>query len=380
MTTVLKDRQTIEDLVTGLAFFGTGGGFGRVEDGLRMLGPILDGGEAIRLVSPGELPDDTWTCSVSSFGGRDPDTPPPPSELAAYGLVEEKLSQVERMVTAVRELEAYRGVRVGALVSVELGAATVGTIVASRALGIPTLDSDYVGRAKPEIGQSKIAMHGKRRTPMVFADRWGNVTIVKSTVTDLMADRLGRQISVAGYGRGVGTAGHLYPLQEARVGMVLGSVLRAIPVGEALRVGAQASNKLGPLMEVTGGGVLFAGRAVATDWESDEPYTFRKFTYRLTGTGRFAGQGCRIWVKNEHHIVWRDDKVVATSPDLIVVLDAETNRPLSTRGEVTPGRAVVVFGTEPLDPEWHSPNGLALLGPRHFGFDFDYVPLDVVRA
>jgi hypothetical protein len=29
-----------------------------------------------------------------------------------------------------------------------------------------------------------------------------------------------------------------------------------------------------------------------------------------------------------------------------------------------------------LDPVWHTPAGLALLGPRHFGFDLDYVPLD----
>ena len=215
---------------------------------------------------------------------------------------------------------------------------------------------------------------------MVFVDRWGNVTIVKSTVTDLMADRLGRHISMAAYGRGVGTAGHLFQLRDARAGMVRGSVLRAIPVGRALRAGAQARDTLGPLVREIGGGVLFAGTAVATDWESDEPYTFRKFTYRVKGAGRFAGQSCRIWVKNEHHVVWRDEKVVGTSPDLLVVLDAKTNRPLSTRGEVTPGRDIVVFGAEPLDAEWRCPKGVALLGPRHFGFDFDYVPLDIVRA
>jgi uncharacterized protein len=379
MATVLSDVQTIEDFVTGLAFFGTGGGGGRLEDGIEMLVPFVKRGQPITLVRPEELPDDTWTCSVSSFGGRDPDAPPPAAELASCGLVSEKLTLVERMVAAVRELEEFRGVRVGALVSVELGsAATVGTILAGLALGIPTLDSDYVGRAKPEVGQSKIAMHGGRRTPMVFVDRWGNVTIVKSTVTDLMADRLGRQISVAAYGRGVGAGGHLFRLAEARKGLVRGSLLAAIPVGTALRAGAGARDPLAPLVEVTRGGVLFTGIAAGTEWESDEPYTFRKFTYTIEGTGRCAGQRCRIWVKNEHHVVWRDGTVVGTSPDILVVLDAETNRPLSTRGEVTPGRHVVVFGMAPLDPEWHSPQGLALLGPRHFGFDFDHVPLDVI--
>jgi uncharacterized protein len=378
--TLLSDSQVIQDFVTGLAFFGTGGGGGRLEDGIEMLQPILDRRGAIRLVSPDELSDDTWTCSVSSFGGRDPDTPPPAAELARYGLGQEKLTPVERMTTAVRELEAFRGVRVGALVSVELGsAATIATILAGVALGVPTLDSDYVGRAKPEVGQSKIAMRGGRRTPMVFVDRWGNVSIVKSTVTDLMADRLGRQISVAAYGRGVGASGHLFQLKDSEPGLVRGSLLKAVPVGQALREGVQTSDRLGPLIAVTGGGVLFRGTAVATDWKSDEPYTFRTFTYRIAGTGPFAGQQCRVWVKNEHHIAWRDEKVVGTSPDILVVLDAETNRPLSTRGEVTPGREVVVFGMSPLDPEWHSPRGIELLGPRHFGFDFDYVPLHLTQ-
>jgi hypothetical protein len=43
---------------------------------------------------------------------------------------------------------------------------------------------------------------------------------------------------------------------------------------------------------------------------------------------------------------------------------------------VTPGRQVVVFAMKALDPDWHSSKGIELLGPRHFGFDFDYVPFD----
>lgn len=380
MPTILKDPQTIEDFITGLAFYGTGGGGGRLEDGVAMLMPAVRSGTGIALVSPDELPDDTWTCSVSSFGGRDPDAPPPADELATFGLTQEKYSLTDRMTAAVRELEAYKGVKIGAVVSVELGsAATAGTILAGLALGLPTLDSDYVGRAKPEVGQSKIAIHGMRRTPMFFVDRWGNSTLVKSTVTDLMADRIGRQLSVAAYGRGVGAGGHPYQLKDSKKGMVRGSLLAAIPAGEALRLGAGERDKLARLMDVTRGGVIFRGTALGTDWESDEPYTFRKFTYRLAGSGAFQGETARIWVKNEHHIVWRGERVVATSPDVIAVLDAATNRPLSTRGEVTPGREVVVFGAPPMDPVWHTPAGIALLGPRHFGFDLDYVPLELTE-
>jgi DUF917 family protein len=375
--TTLADVRTIEDFVTGLAFLGTGGGGGRLQDGIDLLAPLVKAGRAITLVSPDELPADAYTCAVASWGGRDPDTPPPAAELARYGLVTEKLTLVERMAEAARELAAFKGVALGAVVSMELGsAATVGTILTGLALGIPTVDSDYVGRAIPEAGQSKMDINGRPPTPMAFVDRWGNVTIVKSTVTAVMADRLGRMISVAGYGKGVGGAGWLVPVRDARRGFVRGSLLTATRVGAALRAGREAGTGLRPLSALTGGRVVFAGEAVATDWESNEAYVFRQFTYRLAGTGDFAGEAGRIWVKNEHHVVWRGDRVVATSPDIIAVLDAGTGLPLSTRGDVTPGRRVVVYAMKAIDPDWHTEKGLALLGPRHFGFDFDYVPFD----
>jgi DUF917 family protein len=379
--TTLQDVKTIEDFVTGLAFLGTGGGGGRLQDGIDLLAPLATAGRAITLVGPDELPEDAWTCAIASWGGRDPDTPPPAAELATYGLLTEKYSLVERMAEAARELAAFRGVTLGAVVSMELGsAATVGTILTGMALGVPTVDSDYVGRAIPEAGQSKMDIHGRPPTPMAFVDRWGNVTIVKSTVTAIMADRLGRMISVAAYGKGVGGAGWLSQVRDARRGFIRGSLLTALKVGAALRAGRETRQGLRPLTELTGGRVVFTGEAVATDWDTDEAYVFRKFTYRIAGRGAFAGEDCRIWVKNEHHVVWRADRVVATSPDIIAVLDAEASLPLSTRGDVTPGRRVVVYAMKALDPDWHTPKGLALLGPRHFGFDFDYVPFDAVPA
>ena len=377
MATTLNDPQTINDFVTGLAFLGTGGGAGKIEDALEMVEPVIKRGKGITLVSPDELPDDAWTCAIASWGGRDPDTPPSPAELAQYGLVTEKYTLAERMVEAAKELAAFRGVKLGAVVSMELGAsATMGTLLTGMALGIPAVDSDYVGRAIPEAGQSKMDLAGFPPMPMGMVDRWGNITIVKSAVSALMGDRLARQISVAGYGRGVGGASYLAQIRDAKKGLVRGSLLKAVEVGRALREGIGTAEPLRPLIRLTGGKILFSGEALGTDWDNDEAYVFRKFTYRLRGTGAYAGHACRVWVKNEHHVVWRDETVVGTSPDILMLTDSETNRPLSTRGDVTPGRKVTVFGMKALDPIWHTPAGLALLGPRHFGFDFDYVPLD----
>jgi DUF917 family protein len=96
----------------------------------------------------------------------------------------------------------------------------------------------------------------------------------------------------------------------------------------------------------------------------------------IKGTRKWTGADYRILVKNEHHAIWRDDSVIRTSPDIFAVLDPDTNRPLTTLGEVIPGRAVVVIAMKALDAAWHTEAGRALLGPRHFGLDFDYVDFE----
>ena len=378
MATVISDLEAAENLCWGLAFFGTGGG-GRIEAGLDILSPAVKAGRELTLVAPDELADEAWTCWAIIVGGKDPDEPPPADELARYRLDQEEFPDiVPRLVESARELADYAGVRLGALVSMELSsAATSATIMTGLELGIPTIDGDYVGRAIPELVLNKMELLGRAPTPIVMVDRWGNRTIVKSAVSAEMADRLGRMVSRAAYGRGLATTGHLVQVHDARPALVGGSLIKSIDVGAALRTGGAAKDdRLGPLIDATGGHVLFEAEATAVEWRDTQPYAFRELDYHLKGTGRWSGSDYRIWVKNEHHAVWRDDTVIATSPDVIALLDPATNRPMTTLGYIEPGQPVIAFAMKALDPAWHTEAGRTLLGPWHFGLDFDYVDFE----
>ena len=380
MAVVISDLETVENFCWGLTFFGTGGG-GRVEAGLDMLSPTIRAGRKLTLVSPDELPDTAWTCWAIILGGKDPDEAPPAHELKTLGLDKEEFpTLVPRLVESAKELTGYAGVTLGALVSMELSsAATAATIMTGLELGIPTIDGDYVGRAIPELMLSKMQLIGKAPTPVMMVDRWGNRILLKSAVSAAMADWIGRMVSRAAYGRGIATTGHLVQLRDARPALIPGSLSRSIEVGASLRRGAASkSDKLAALSASTGGRILFAGEATAVDWRSNEPYMWRELTYSIKGTGKWAGATYKIWVKNEHHAIWRDEAVIATSPDIFAVLDPETNRPLTTLGDVTPGRPLVVFAMKALDSAWHSDAGRALLGPRHFNLGFDYVDFERV--
>lgn len=378
MALVISDLETVENFCWGLTFFGTGGG-GRVEAGVEMLSPAIRAGRKLTLVSPDELSDDAWTCWAIILGGKDPDEPPAPEDLARLRLEREEFpTLVPRLVESARELTDYAKVKLGALVSMELSsAATSATIMTGLELGIPTIDGDYVGRAIPELVLSKMELLGKPPTPVMMVDRWGNRILLKSAVNATMADWIGRMVSRAAYGRGIATTGHLVPVRDARPALVRGSLSRSIDIGASLRGGAKSKDdKLHSLIAITGGRILFEGEATSVDWLSNEPYMWRELVYTIKGRGKWAGATYKVWVKNEHHAIWRDDTVIATSPDIFAVLDPDTNRPLTTLGDVTPGRPVVVFGMKALDDAWRTDAGKALLGPRHFNLGFDYVDFE----
>ena len=55
-------------------------------------------------------------------------------------------------------------------------------------------------------------------------------------------------------------------------------------------------------------------------------------------------------------------------------MDAENGGPITTE-ELRYGFRVTVIAT-PCDARWRTPAGLELAGPRYFGYDVDYVPVE----
>ena len=104
------------------------------------------------------------------------------------------------MEVAVRQMEEYAQVKIGALVPVELGASfTPVPLVTGARLGISVVDGDYAGRAVPEEMQGTPYLYDKEGWPFTSVDRWGNVCIVKEACSLHMMERIGKMLSVAAY-------------------------------------------------------------------------------------------------------------------------------------------------------------------------------------
>ena len=86
--------------------------------------------------------------------------------------------------------------------------------------------------------------------------------------------------------------------------------------------------------------------------------------------GRITASG----LKNENIISWRNGIVDATVPDLICVFDDTLNKPC-LNPFINVGQKISVIGLV-APAEWRLPKGLELFGPKHFGFEIEYIPLE----
>ena len=70
--------------------------------------------------------------------------------------------------------------------------------------------------------------------------------------------------------------------------------------------------------------------------------------------------------------------MLAVTPDLISILDAETGEPITTE-TLRYGFRVVVLAI-PGHPHWRSEAGLQVVGPAYFGYDVPFVPVERVAG
>lgn len=373
-TVVLKNKIDAEDFVRGCTFFGTGGG-GSPEDGLKQLLAVLDEGKEIKWVDISEIPDDAMTVCSYGMGSIAPLTPEQEKEMKELGLTEEKIK--DKLAAAIKELEIYTGQKVDVIVPVEIGGANTPTPVATGArLGLLVPDGDYSGgRAIPEVIQTTPHLNGYKMTPLTSVDQWGNTVIIKDAVNNKVAEKLGKLVSILAYGRLAGNATYLIPASEMKKLIAPGTLTRAFELGKTIREAREAGkDPIDAIVKYTKGWLLFKGKVVKKDDEDRDGYYWG--TVILEGVDEFKGHTFKWWFKNENHISWYDEKPFVTSPDIISAVYLENGEP-ATNPRIKEGDNVAVIGVKGADV-FRAPEGLEVLGPKHFGFDIEYIPIEKI--
>lgn len=368
-TKVLQTEQEIEDFVRGCTFLGTGGG-GNPKDGLPLLLETFRSGKKIQWVDVDEIEDEKLTTAPAGMGSIAPLSPERIKILEQLGLKEKKVKRP--LIEAVRELEKYLQAEVEVIVPIEIGGGNTPISLDTAAqLGKVMVDGDYTGRAIPEAGQSLPAIYNKKITPMACVDDWGNITIIKEVVNLAVAERLGKLISTVTTGL-CGEASFTMKAKEMKEVLVLGTLTKCLQIGKKIREAREKGiDPVQAVIEEVDGWLLFKGRVIKRETEDKEGYYWG--TNILEGLGEFQGHTFKIWFKNENHISWLDEVPYVTSPDIIQVVDLEMAEPI-TNTDLKEGTLVAVVGAK--NERYRTEKGIELLGPRHYGFDLDYIPIE----
>jgi hypothetical protein len=281
-------------------------------------------------------------------------------------------------LTAVKILQDYLGEPFSAIVSGELGGASVAEAFYPAALlGLPVVDADPAGRAVPELQHSLFTVHDVPITPQAVTNRFGDAALITRVANDSRAEALLRALSLASRNL-VWAADHPVRAQLLKDTIIPGAISLAMHVGRAAReaaAGATAgtTDLAQAIARSAGGSVLFRGAIESSSWEDEGGFTLGEFT--IAGEGAWAGSDYRIWYKNENLVAWRDGEPQITCPDLICVIDDDAKAPLTNPNQRL-GMCVSVVGV-PAHEMWRSEKGIAIFGPRSLGWDIDYRPLEV---
>lgn len=350
---MLVDLETLDDLATGCAVLGTGGG-GDVGPGLLQAREAVGSAGPVTLVDLDALDDDALVLPVGGWGAP------------TVGM--EKLGSGREGLALVAAAERAFGRPIGALMAGEIGGGN-GLLPISLAArtGLPVVDADGMGRAFPLGFQCSMHVAGRSPNPVFFADEHGNAVTFEAVDADWY-ERLARGITVM-FGTTAVGADYAMNAADARGATVPGTVSLACRIGAAHRTAG-----LNGVLEATGGRHLLTGKIV--DLERRTEGGFARGTLTLEGTGEDAGRTLTVQVQNENLLVTERDHVLASVPDLITVLDEATAIAIPTE-RVRHGARVTLIAM-PCAPVWRTERGLEIGGPAAFGFDHAYVPFDEV--
>ncbi len=347
------DHQSLEDIARGSAVLASGGGGDPLRGKLSAQWVLSQSGP-VPLVDMSELPDDALLATPFLIGA-------PVAFLEKFPLVDE----IERTMLG---LQKRLGRKIDAVYAVEIGGinSMLPFTLAAR-MGIPVLDADTMGRAFPELDMTLINLAGIVSSPIVVTDDYGTeVTIV--TESNVILETIGRAVSHK-FGASAAAAGFSGSLGELRAGLVEGSLSLAETIGRLMRAASSdPSGTWDDVLALTGGIRIFEGKVSSTSQEIEDGWGKGKVL--IEGIGAYDGEVMRIDVVNENLLARVDGRPVATSPDIISVYDASSGAPLTSEN-VRFGYRVGVVAL-PCDPRWTTPAGIALGGPRRFGFESEY--------
>jgi uncharacterized protein len=360
MPTELTIRD-LRDLATGAAFLGTGGGGDPYIGRLLVERAMADRGPA-QLLSVEELDDEAFVIPTAIMG--------------APTVMVEKLPNGGEAAASLRRLEEETGRSATATMPIECGGInSMIPLLVGVTVGLPVVDGDGMGRAFPELQMETFNVYGVSGSPMAITAEHGDSAVLSARDNPTLEwMSRGLTIRLGGY-----SFIALYPMDGRTVKRVsvAGTMGLGVRIGRCIREARTAhEDPFDALVEMLAdtpyqrARVVFRGKVTDVFRRTTEGFAKGHATLAaLDGDSRMELQ-----FQNEHLIAQLDGEVVGMVPDLICVLDSETADPVTTESLRYGQRVKVMVVSAP--PIMRTPEALEVFGPRAFGFDRDFTPME----
>ena len=353
----------IRPIAIGAGILGTGGGGNPYLGGLHLASVIREKGSQ-PLVDPFTLADDALVCVAGTIG--------------APTVSIEKLPEGTEMVRALRLLEDHIGRQFDAVAIAEIGGAnSMQPLIAGLQAGIPTVDSDSMGRAFPEIQMSSFLFGSDARVaPYAMVDAADKAAVIPSAVSDLWGERIARNIAVS-MGARAGLVACMMSGAQLKAAGVHYTMSLAHHLGtRAIEAQAQKSDVPQAVADVLEGKVIFRGKISDVNRRITKGFArgwVRIDRFIPLGPPEASGGRLDIEFQNELLIARIDGEVVVTTPDLICIVTEEEGEPVTTEVLRYGTRVAVIVAPAP--QQLKSEIALEVVGPRAFGYDVEFRPL-----
>ncbi|MDN2483557.1 DUF917 domain-containing protein [Vibrio agarivorans] len=362
-------NQLIDDIALGATVLGTGGGGDPYSGALMAKAAIAQSSKPVEIIALDEVQDE-WMVVPSSMIG-------------APTVALEKINSIEQMTVAFEAMELALGEKIDATFPIEVGGfnSLIPILVAAQK-GIPVVDCDAMGRAFPESQMVTFFLDGLPSAPNTLADEKGNVVTIHP-LDGVWSERFARPITEQ---MGGSAAMCDYPMRGHNLkASALGATLTlAAEIGEAIRLAnQQGKSGVDAILKLTNGHLIVQGKVVDVSHETSGGFVKGGVSIqKLNHDGATSDRDVYVQFQNELLVAHygqgpnelSQDTLLASTPDLISILDHETGMPITTE-QLRYGQRVDLIAY-PCDRKWRTSKGIEVAGPNYFGYDIQYLPIE----
>ncbi|GEA59238.1 DUF917 domain-containing protein [Vibrio comitans] len=369
---MIINEQMIDDIALGATVLGTGGGGDPYSGALMAKAAIAQSDKPVEIISLEEVDDNCMTVPSSMIG--------------APTVAIEKINSKDQMLVAFEAMEKALDEEIAVTFPIEVGGfnSLIPILVAAQK-GIPVVDCDAMGRAFPESQMVTFYLDGLPSAPNTLADEKGNV-VTLHPLDGVWSERFARPITEE---MGGSAAMCDYPMRgfNLKKSALAGTLTKAMEIGKAIRkANADGENAVDAVLNIVGGRRIVTGKILDIHRTTAGGFVTGGVVIERLQFSDNDGEPKSVFVHFQNELLLAhkgssaeelsQENLLATTPDLISILDHETGHPITTE-QLHYGQRVDLIAY-PCDPKWRTEKGIEVAGPNYFGYAVDYQTIETL--